>query len=581
MNVVRYFIVLCAVCCATVSAQIDHLVTTSDGSILYFSTALQFKGTSPMPGVEIFRYRNDAGTFEPCVPAGGLGVFGASNAAVDAAGNPDVTADGSIVAWNEFLGCTSTDFHQCLGLPALSPVGLITDSTFASQPIWHGGHSYVQLSRNGHYAAILGGTSSVLSLADGITTPIGNLIYGASETISDNGLVVVFGNPPALVSAAAPGANASLPLQFSRQPAQVRVSRDGRHILYESVQSGLTAQLFSYDVASNQETLIATGPVVQSANSGSTFPYFTFSFFACFDDNGATVLYVNSPSPGTPSQVFLWNVGDAPPGRQIANIPEGVAEAVLSGSANVAYAATLNNRLVRIDVASGLVRELSGRVPVVSSWFPGTGAGIAPGSLMQANGSGLADAVGTVSVMIGDTEAFIVSGNSNKVTFQIPWELPVRNPTCAPLPVSFGSLNNAVFDAGIYLLLCSTAPQFISAAIHQDFRGAVTQGDPASAGEILHFYMIGLGPVSPPAQTGVVATGKPLQYAQPPQCSLKGYNASSVAVTPSFAGLAPGLIGTYQLDLQLPELPSLGVVRTVGLECISQLSNASTEFYYH
>jgi uncharacterized protein (TIGR03437 family) len=580
---VRYLKFVCAVCCATLSAQISHFATTSDGSILYFSTGFQLIGGFRTPAQQIVRYRDDTGTFEQCVPQS---VFGASgyNTAIIGVANPDVTADGSLVAWNEILACTAMDFHQCLGVPYENPIGLITPSSAftPSAALWTGPSSYVQVSRNGQYAVSFA-YPTLISLVDGVSVGIADAVYGAGQSVSDAGAVVIAGSPPTLVSGITAGQRSTVPLEFSRQPAQVRLSRDGRNLLYESVPSGSNAQLFFYDTVLNTETLIATGPMIAN-NASSTFPYQSFTFFPCFDDSGTTVMYVNSPSAGLTPQVYLWDVGGPPPGRQIATAPDGIGEAILSGSAQVVFAATLNNRLLRIDVASGAIRELSGRVPVVASWFSpviGMPNQSAPGSLMQANGSGLADVEATPSVNIGGVEAFVLSGAPAQVTFQIPWDIPLPNPDCAPQALSFGVVSNPVFSGGAFLSLCSTSPFFISPAIHQDFHGAVTQQDSAAPGEILHFYMIGLGPVSPPGQTGQMASGNPLQYAEPVSCALEdsGNVAATNVVTPSFAGLAPGLIGVYQLDLPLAALRSTGVSRTVFLGCGYETHSGNTSFY--
>ena len=569
LNQVHHAKFVCAICCATMSAQISHLATTSDGSVLYFHTNFELVGGYHSPGQQIIRYRDDTRTFEQCVPAamfGGDGITPALGVA-----NPDVTGDGSVVAWNVILGCGASDWHQCLGLPFENPVGLITASSFTGN-LWSGVGSHVQLSRNGQYAATFGGSPRLIALFSGTSVAFGGAVYGAGESVSDAGAVVIAGSPPTLASGIMNGQISTMPLKFSQSPDQIRLSRDGRSILYESAQLGSIARLFFYDAVSGAEMLIATGPVVPNADPGSTFPYDYFSFFPCLDDSGTKVLYVNSPSPGSPPRVYLWDVGTAPPGRQIVTAPDGIGEAILSGSAQVAYATTLNNRLLRIDVASGATRELSGRVPTITSWFS---ASTAPGSLMQANGSGLLDAGMPADVTVGGVEAFVVSGTPAQVTFQIPWDFPLPRPDCAPETVSFGAVTNSVFTSGISVMLCSMSPSFILPALHQDFHGAVTEQDPSAPGEILHFFMTGLGPVSPQGRTGEIASGNPLQYAEPVSCTLE-VNATSEVVTPSFAGLAPGLIGIYQLDLPLPADLRRSIV---FLTCGYQNRVGNTSFY--
>ena len=85
-------------------------------------------------------------------------------------------------------------------------------------------------------------------------------------------------------------------------------------------------------------------------------------------------------------------------------------------------------------------------------------------------------------------------------------------------------------------------------AAHQDFTSLVTRANPAAAGEVLHFYMTGLGAVSPAVQPGDPAPSAPLARAvTPPVCSLATFHSGGqTAVEVAFAGLAPVLSQTRQ-----------------------------------
>ena len=92
-------------------------------------------------------------------------------------------------------------------------------------------------------------------------------------------------------------------------------------------------------------------------------------------------------------------------------------------------------------------------------------------------------------------------------------------------------------------------------AAHQDFSALVTRANPTTPGEVLHFYMTGLGAVSPAVQVGDPAPSAPLARAvNPPVCSLATFHSGGqIAPEIDFAGLAPGLAGYYQVDLRLPD----------------------------
>ncbi len=83
----------------------------------------------------------------------------------------------------------------------------------------------------------------------------------------------------------------------------------------------------------------------------------------------------------------------------------------------------------------------------------------------------------------------------------------------------------------------------IAAKIHEDFRALITDDSPAIPGEVIHLYATGLGPVTQPQQTGVPASG-PVPLVEQRPCT----DGSTLL----YAGLAPGLIGYYQVDARLP-----------------------------
>jgi uncharacterized protein (TIGR03437 family) len=90
-------------------------------------------------------------------------------------------------------------------------------------------------------------------------------------------------------------------------------------------------------------------------------------------------------------------------------------------------------------------------------------------------------------------------------------------------------------------------------AAHQDFSSIVTRSRPARRGEIIHFYMTGLGPVSPPVAAGVAApSGPPAVVTTPLSCRFSATGVTRPAEV-LFAGLAPGLTGYYQVSIPLPE----------------------------
>ena len=78
---------------------------------------------------------------------------------------------------------------------------------------------------------------------------------------------------------------------------------------------------------------------------------------------------------------------------------------------------------------------------------------------------------------------------------------------------------------------------------------------PAAAGEYLHFWMTGIGPVTGRMETGIPAsiTGDPLQTTTTPfTCHFIDRGGIRLPAPIYFSGLAPGFVGLYQVDLQIP-----------------------------
>ena len=119
----------------------------------------------------------------------------------------------------------------------------------------------------------------------------------------------------------------------------------------------------------------------------------------------------------------------------------------------------------------------------------------------------------------------------------------------------------AVFDA-VFANFLHLSPQYPASvslepyalAAHQEFDGLVTRANAAHPGEIIHFYMTGLGPVSPPVATGAAAPASPLAVITSSfSCQFTAVGNSVVTAPVLFAGLAPGTVRYYQVDVLVPK----------------------------
>jgi uncharacterized protein (TIGR03437 family) len=73
-------------------------------------------------------------------------------------------------------------------------------------------------------------------------------------------------------------------------------------------------------------------------------------------------------------------------------------------------------------------------------------------------------------------------------------------------------------------------------------------------GDVLTIYAIGLGPTNPPVGTNVPAPGaEPLaRLTAAPEVNFGSGIFGTVVATPSYAGLSPGSVGLYQVNVAIP-----------------------------
>ena len=186
--------------------------------------------------------------------------------------------------------------------------------------------------------------------------------------------------------------------------------------------------------------------------------------------------------------------------------------------------------------------------------------GIAPGSIVSVFGANLAldseTASGTplptflagAELLINGSPAPLFYASPGQLNAQIPYEIPTGTATAivmlgnhasAPLRLTIQQASPGIFTIG---------PNQ-AAALNGD--GTVNGPDhPAAPGSILQVFCTGLGPTDRSVATGVAAPSTPLVNAALPVTATIGSPAADV----SFAGLAPGLVGVFQVNIRVPVL---------------------------
>jgi uncharacterized protein (TIGR03437 family) len=99
----------------------------------------------------------------------------------------------------------------------------------------------------------------------------------------------------------------------------------------------------------------------------------------------------------------------------------------------------------------------------------------------------------------------------------------------------------------IPVTVSDTAPAIFPSGVTHLNGTLVSNNAPASPGEMLVVYLTGLGRVN-----GTLATGQPAPVPPLTVVSPVSVDIGTLSVSPTFAGLAPGFAGVYQVNVSLP-----------------------------
>ena len=181
----------------------------------------------------------------------------------------------------------------------------------------------------------------------------------------------------------------------------------------------------------------------------------------------------------------------------------------------------------------------------------GSGAAGVPGSLAfvsgnfpgvaetQAGSLPLPEALAGASVLLNGYSAPLLSVSDTKLTIQVPWEV-------APSEATAVAVVNGRPGAPVQVEIAEAAPEVL-AVLHPD--GSVpTAARPAVAGGQLLVYVTGLGPVDGRVASGAASPAAPLSMTAGVLTAKLGGAEAAVG----FSGLAPGMVGLYQLNVHVP-----------------------------
>jgi len=555
---------LCLFLPFSLHAQFFDLATTYDGSALYFSTYLRQAGTDrpyqgriyriDSNGLQLFREVTEVPP-PPSLPA----FLSASN--YFNLERIDVSGDGNTMA----IGAGGYCFGRQCSSNWQRFVTLINSAAGGAERRFSG---EVRLSSNGRFAINVITDFSIrfssirdLQTGGSIGTDDWVRLSRTGRTIANNGTAVLaFGS-----------------LSIHRERQRTRIDLHHENAAESVVDAEGTTCVFASRWKPPEDTFSRLRIMRLSDMRIRTLVEGPGDFYQpSLSDDGRLVLFLSTAAEGGGAQVLPQAYvirSDGSELRKMNTGDEGVDTAILSGDGRVVYCLTLSGRLLRVDVPTGTSVELIGRTPLLKGTMDFSNkmffldAVCTAGSLCKLTGSGLVAGADPVkpAITVGDFTAPVLSAAPNEVVFQVPWEASPARWTSVFMPVKFSTKDTPFSLPPLFASIHNFNPKFLTLdsyplalnlnvpwtlAVHQDFGSLVTPASPAQPGEIVHLYATGLGPVLPPVLTGQPAPADPLAQIWPPfSCAFSLGGLSSV---PLFAGLAPGMIGIYQISLPIP-----------------------------
>ncbi len=182
----------------------------------------------------------------------------------------------------------------------------------------------------------------------------------------------------------------------------------------------------------------------------------------------------------------------------------------------------------------------------------------------------LPTSLGGVSVQTNGIAAPLFFVSAGQINFQFPWES--LDQTEVSITVTSNGVTSAsqtirlaLFNPGIFAINSAGTGQgailFANTVDLAAPTGSVPgrTSRPASPGDFLSIFCTGLGAVNNPPASGAPASADPLsQTTTTPSVTIGG-----VPATVTFSGLGPFFVGLYQVNVQVPDVPTGDAVRLV------------------
>lgn len=523
------------------SAQFSQFAATDDGSQVYFISQLVLYGnpTSQAPESRMYRIGPDGVGLAPLAPVAlSVACLGVAGGSFGISGT-QVSGDASEIGYSVQLPCGQ------------NPEAELSGSQTADL-----GPGTLQLSRNGRWALLSTMVSAVppaaptysytlIDLANsewftGGRTTISAPLYFSARAIASDGSVLVQGG------IWKQGTVTPIPFPSDLAYNPLALSDDASTVVAYAYVPGPNGAAAGRLVA----TSAATGkPTVLYQQTSTTLPV-----YMGMSNDGRHALYRVTPLDSAGGTAY---VADTSTGQSTAlPLPAGelAVDGTISGAGEIVFLATTLGRIVKVTVATGAIEPLIPPTPYASNvtQFP-------IGSLvrLQTTYPGTASDW-TGQILLGGQPLPVIAVKPGEVDVQVPWEQP---PGMAQFQVALQ--DGSPFEQFQQVFVSPIAPAFepLDPGETAIFPIKIVRGDwsglqttQPKAGDIVYLYLTGLGPVATP-----VATGQPASLTTPDPilgsltCT---FSPETMPAETLFAGLAPGLVGIYQVAFRMPNDPN-------------------------
>ena len=221
---------------------------------------------------------------------------------------------------------------------------------------------------------------------------------------------------------------------------------------------------------------------------------------------------------------------------------------------------TTNNSTGTVNDASYVPSAVAGSIAAVF------GSGLSVGLSSPEISTPLATVLAQSSFVIGGRAAPLYYASPGQVNLQIPWEMVGQTgaaitATVAGVASNTQLVNLVPFSPGIFTMNMTGAGQ--GAILIATTAQLAAPGTPAARGGYVAIFCTGLGPVTNTPPSGSPASSAPLSFStNTPTVTIGG-----LSTIVSYSGLAPTLVGLYQVNAIVPAgvIPGNAVPVTIAV----------------